>query len=578
MPSLPAFRHQGFTLVFSIAVGIALLLVAPPLPAATAAHRRSHAPKWTRAIDRLLDQPDQQRGFWGVYIYSLDRHRVLYDRDGERLFTPASNTKLFTTAAALALLGPGYRFHTAVQTTTPPDAMGVVHGDLVLVGDGDPTLSGRQYPYRYQGPNDLPPYPPDQAIQELADQIARRGVKVVDGAIVGDDSYFANEHYAEGWSQDDLVWGYGAAVSALTINDNERFVEVWPGPAVGQPAMVRLAPDDGSLIIENRVRTTAASSPRDIELYRDFGSRRLIVWGTMPAGSAMDLETAAVQHPARWAARLLKRALRQRGIEVLGDVEAHHLTPAWLAAPEQKPQPVAAAPRLAEQSARLSPAREAQPQRPTDRGPHKLRLWGGGAASESGAVAPHPASFTLASLQSPPLWQALQVIDKVSQNLHAELMLRLIGKIKNGDGSLAGGLAARSVFLTQAGLTAHDYYFRDGSGLSRENLVKPQAITNLLIYMDSQPYAALWRSFLPIAGQDGSLERRFGHTLVQGRIFAKTGYVEHVHTLSGYATTLGGEHLAFSIMVNNDDMPGRQVTQVIDAICEAMIQPGHSRR
>lgn len=529
MPSLPAFRHQGFTLVFLIAVGIALLLASPPLPAATAAHRRSHAPKWTRAVDRLLDQPDQQRGFWGVYIYSLDRHRVLYDRDGERLFTPASNTKLFTTAAALALLGPGYRFHTAVQTTTPPDAMGVVHGDLVLVGDGDPTLSGRQYPYQYQGPNDLPPYPPDQAIRKLADQIARHGVKVVDGAIVGDDSYFANEHYAEGWSQDDLVWGYGAAVSALTINDNERFVEVWPGPTVGQPAMVRLAPDDGSLIIENRVRTTAANSPRDIELYRDFGSRRLIVWGTMPAGSTMDLETAAVQHPARWAARLLKHALRQRGIEVLGDVEARHLTPAWLAAPKQKPQP-------------------------------------------------DPASFTLASLQSPPLWQALQVIDKVSQNLHAELMLRLIGKIKNGDGSLAGGLAARSAFLTQVGLTAHDYFFRDGSGLSRENLVKPQAITKLLIYMDSQPYAALWRSFLPIAGQDGSLERRFGHTLAQGRIFAKTGYVEHVHTLSGYATTLSGEHLAFSIMVNNDDMPGRQVTQVIDAICEAMIQSGHSRR
>lgn len=523
MRSLSAFRHQGFTLGAAIAALFALLLAVPALPAATTARARVHAPKWTKAIDTLLDQPDQQRGLWGVYIYSLDRHRVLYDRNGERLFTPASNTKLFTTAATLSLLGPDYRFHTAVQTTTPPDAQGVVHGNLVLVGDGDPTLSGRHYPYQVQGPNDPPPNPPDQAIQKLADQIARRGVKVVDGAIVGDDSYFANEHYADGWSQDDLVWGYGAAVSALTISDNQRYIEVWPGAAVGQPALLRMLPDDGSLIIENRVRTTPAGSPRDIELYRDFGSRRLIVWGTMPAGSPMDLETAAVQHPALWAARLLKRALMQRGVEVLGGIQARHLTPAYLAAPNARP-------------------------------------------------APDPASFTLASLQSPPLWQALQVIDKVSQNLHAELMLRLIGKIKNSDGSLAGGIAARSAFLAQAGLTAHDYYFRDGSGLSRENLVKPQAITRLLVYMDSQPDAAVWRSFLPVAGEDGSLAHRFHDTPAQGRILAKTGYVEHVHTLSGYVTTLSGEHLAFSIMVNNDDMPGSQVFQVMDSICEAMVQ------
>lgn len=525
MHPLAGLRHQWFPLVALAA----LLFTGPWLPAAAAArhaHRhgsRSHASEWTHALDALLDQPDQQRGLWGVYIYSLDRHRVLYDRNGERLFTPASNTKLFTTAAALSLLGPDFRFHTSVQTTTPPDAQGVVHGNLVLVGQGDPTLSGRRYPYQYQGPNDLPPYPPDQAIQKLADQIARHGVKVVDGDIIGDDSYFANEHYAEGWSQDDLVWGYGAAVSALTINDNERFVEVWPGAAVGQPAVVRLSPDDGSLVVENLVRTTAAGSTRDIELYRDFGSRHLIVWGTMPAGSTMDLETAAVQHPALWAARLLQRALRQRGIEVLGDVEAHHLTPSYLAATNEKP-------------------------------------------------APDPPSFTLASLQSPPLWQALQVIDKVSQNLHAELMLRLIGKISEGNGSLAGGIAARSAFLAKAGLTGHDYYFRDGSGLSRENLVKPEAITRLLIYMDGQPNAALWRSFLPVAGEDGSLARRFRNTPAQGRILAKTGYVEHVHTLSGYATTASGEHLAFSIMVNNDDMPGSQVFQVMNSICETMVQ------
>lgn len=523
MPCPPNLRHQCFPL----AALCALLLLACPLlraahpPAARAAKESG----WTGKIDTLLNQPDQQRGMWGVYIYSLDHHRVLYDHEGERLYTPASNTKLFTTAATLALLGPDYRFHTVVQTDTPPEADGVVRGDLVLVGQGDPTLSGRRYPYQYQPGNTLPPFAPDQAIQQLADQIAKRGVKVVDGGIVGDDSYFANEHYAEGWSQDDLVWGYGAAVSALTISDNQRYIEVLPGAAVGQPAVLRMRPNHGSLVIVDRVRTTAPGSKQDIELYRDFGSRRLVVWGTMPAGSAMDLETTAVQHPALWAARLLKRALMQRGIEVLGGVKARHLTPAYLAA-----------------------------------------------AAPAAAPAVPAAPFQLATLESPPLSEALQVIDKVSQNLHAEMMLRLIGKVKGGDGSLAGGSAVRAAFLSQVGLTPHDYYFRDGSGLSRENLVKPQAIVKLLAYMDAQPYAAVWRSFLPEAGVDGSLAKRFRGTPAQGRIFAKTGYVEHVHTLSGYATTLGGEHVAFSIMVNNDDMPESQVFQVMSGICLNMIE------
>ena len=519
MHSLLRLRHQGFPLV-----ALAALLVACPLLQAVRPHaKKAQKSRWTSTIDSLLDQPDQERGLWGVYIYSLDRHQVLYDRDGGRLFTPASNTKLFTTAAALALLGPDYRFHTVVEASTPPDADGVVHGDLVLVGAGDPTLSGRRYPYQYVPGDHLPPSPPDQAIQNLADQIAKRGVKVVDGGIVGDDSYFANEHYAEGWSQDDLVWGYGTAVSALTINDNERFVEVLPGSAAGKPAVLRLLPDDGRLIVEDRVQTTAPGTTQDVELFRDFGSNRLIVWGTIPSDSPMDLETAAVQHPALWAAGLLKRALAQRGIQVLGGVTAHHLTPSYLSAPGAKP-------------------------------------------------APDPAGVPLASLDSPPLWQALQVIDKVSQNLHAELMLRLIGRVKAGDGSLAGGRTVRAAFLAQAGLTPHDYYFRDGSGLSRENLVKPEAIVKLLMYMDGQPYASVWRSFLPVAGEDGSLAKRFRNTPVQGRILAKTGYVEHVHTLSGYATSLKGEHLAFSIMVNNDDMPGSQVFQVMDAICAAMVE------
>src|SRR5208337_1131441 len=186
-----------------------------------ASRKQAEKPDGSKKLDhdigQILNDPAVARGLWGVYAVSLESGRPLYALNQDKLFTPASNTKLFTTAAVFGLIGPDYRFKTTVESLGTVDKYGRLNSDLVVVGRGDPNLSGRTLPYYLHTERKALPI---QVLIDLADQLVQKGLKYVDGDVVADDSYYVFERYGEGWSQDDLVWEWGAPVSALTINDN----------------------------------------------------------------------------------------------------------------------------------------------------------------------------------------------------------------------------------------------------------------------------------------------------------------------------------------------------------------------
>jgi D-alanyl-D-alanine carboxypeptidase/D-alanyl-D-alanine-endopeptidase (penicillin-binding protein 4) len=500
----------------------ALVLTASPLLAAK--------PKLLpERIATVLGAPQVSHGFWGIEIISIKTGKTLFAQNADKLFLPASNTKLFTTAAGFALLGPDFRFHTTVETATSPDKYGRLSGDLILVGRGDPNLSGRVLPYVYT-PSTEPPANSTRILEELADAVVQKGVKVIDGDIVGDDTYFAFERYSEGWGQDDLMWADGAPASALTINDNVVSCHIWPGEHAGDRAFLSFEPFTDYYRIDNRLLTApAATGPRHLVMNREPGGETLSIWGSIPLDDPGVTEALAIDDPALFAARLFRDLLRKRGVLIYGSARAHHTEVS------------------------------------------SLTTFTAHAVASTGAGTSSAGSATLAAHDSLPLFEDLRVINKVSQNLHAELLLRMIGHEKGSGGSLQSGQEAVRRFVTEAGVPEDQFALLDGSGMSRQNLVSPHAVARLLQYVASQPWGSRFRETLSVAGVDGSLADRFQDSPAKGRVQAKTGSLSHVRALSGFATTDSGDEVAFSILTDSQNAPGKVISETIDRLVEAIL-------
>jgi serine-type D-Ala-D-Ala carboxypeptidase/endopeptidase (penicillin-binding protein 4) len=482
-------------------------------------------------LQQILSDPAVARGLWGIYVVLLDSGRPIYELNQDKLFTPASNAKLFTTAAVFGLIGPDYRFKTTVETFGSLDKYGRLNSDLVLVGRGDPNLSGRTLPYSLHTERKATPI---QVLQSLADQLVLHGLKYVDGDVVADDSYFVFERYSEGWSQDDLAREWGAPVSALTINDNVIFVDIKPADRPGERAFLNVTPFPEYYKIDNRVMTTPqGTGPRTVSINREPGSSQLTLWGNIPQDDPGFGEALAIEDPADFSARLFRQLLEERGVTVYGRARTHHTELA------------------STQTFSVT------------------SIASGGGDSTRPSV---PAPLVLASYQSQPVSQDLRVINKVSQNLPAELMLRLLGKEKGTSGSIEGGLDVLRGFLVNAGIKPDQFVFYDGSGLSREDLVTPEAVVALLRYCHQQPWGHVYEDTLPVAGVDGSLAERFRNTPEAGVVRAKTGSLSHVLSLSGYATTRSGQRIAFSVMTNNNTLPARKALDTIDRIVERIVE------
>jgi len=501
-------------------------------------------------ISTLLADPTVSRAHWGIAVTALDGTPI-YGYDEGKLFRPASNAKLFTTAAAMALLGPEKTFDTKVLGKLD-ETTGTVTGDLVLLGGGDANFGTNNLPYVRPARILRNTERPLGDLQTLADQLKAKGVTHVTGNIVGDDSLFPYEPFGESWAQDDMVWGYGAPVSALTIADNQLKLKVMPGTICGMNG--RKSCSDGTAQLEQNgvayytlkteVGVLTAGSHGNIQVERLADPHSLRIYGGLAVDAAPDTEEIAIADSAEYAAMALRSMLQQRGITVDGSSVAKHQQP-----------------------------RDAQGFLTELRAPLRcetLHLEGG--ACPGGCSVGIPPGVVLASHTSASLAQDVVFTDKESQNLHAEILLHQLGRIVTcSEGSTVEGARMVRTFLTmRAGLDPDDFLFYDGSGLSAKDLVTPRATAQLLSYATTQPWFSQWKSALPIGGVDGTLSSRFKEAPLKGHVFAKTGTLGESRALSGYLDCASGKQVIFSIMVDNHSPTGSGDRAVMDKIVAAI--------
>jgi D-alanyl-D-alanine carboxypeptidase/D-alanyl-D-alanine-endopeptidase (penicillin-binding protein 4) len=491
------------------ALCLPILLMSTALHATVSGPTIATTMELTARIDAQIDQPRFAGADWGIVVVSLDSGRTLYAHRADRLMQPASTAKLFTAATSLATLGPSYRMPTRVLASAPL-RNGRLEGSLTLYGMGDPTLGtavGSQW------------------ADQLASQLAARGIRLVHGDLVADDSYFAGPSFGSGWEAADLQSWFAVPSSALSVQENVVDLKVQPAPVVGAPAHLVFTPTDAALPVEGALMTSAAHTLSDINLYRAPGENVLHVFGNLAARSPSQHFRLALPDPALLAGRRLRQAMLDHGIRITGKVRVLH----W-------PQ---------DDAASIANAR------------------------------------MLAQVLSPPLVDVLQQGLKRSQNLYLQNLLLAVGANEHASvpdatpgfaSTESYAIRAMHRLLTQIGIPAAASQITEGTGLSRRDLVTPNAMTRLLVYLATQSNADVMQNALPDAGVDGTLAGRMRGTAAAGNVRAKTGNMAYVHCLAGYVTTAAGERLAFSIMLNNYLPPPQapRASSDLDAIAETL--------
>jgi D-alanyl-D-alanine carboxypeptidase/D-alanyl-D-alanine-endopeptidase (penicillin-binding protein 4) len=461
----------------------------------------------TRRLDARIDSIPWNRQLWGIALVD-ERGRLLYGRNPDRMFIPASNTKLVVSAVASALLPPEWKVRTSVYGAGPVVG-GTVAGDLVLYGRGDPTMTVHCYATdtTLAGVCDQDPF---QRLRELADSLQAHGVRGIAGDLVGDGSYFTPEIVHPAWEGYDLNWWYAAPVSGLGFNDNSINLKWGPGPLEDAPGTLTVFPELGDVHIENRSRTVAPGTATTMDFFREPGTLTLWMEGTVAADSPGGTEYFALPDPNLFTARAFRTALAERGISVLGTTRS---------------------------------------------------------TTDSLRYAAVRASTPLGEVESRPLRDWVFPILNTSQNWFADMLLKQLGRQFGRSGSWHDGIEVERRFLIDSvKADSTQFALSDGSGLASSNLVSPLTFTQILQFIRRHPRYPTFQAGLPQSGNTGSLRKRFVDTPLEGRVRAKTGSISRVNTISGYIELADGRVLTFSVQANHHDQPSRSILAELDSV------------
>lgn len=439
-----------------------------------------------KTIDGYLADPAMAHGIQGVIVQSAADGRVLYERNSDLVFVPASNFKILVSAASLDLLGPDYKMHTSLYMSGKVTPGGTLDGDLILVGGGDPVFRQAH-------------------LAEMVEKVKAMGIKYILGNVVGDDTRYDEQRLGNGWSWDYEPYYYAAQVSALNVDENIAGVMVRPGSKEGAPAVVEMASAGRYFIIRNTCVTGKAGSEKAISVDRMRGQNIIRISGTVPLDYQPTGAEAAVtmEEPTLYACQIFIDMLKKEGILLRG-----------------------------------RPVRGKKP-------------------DDAALIMTH---------DSPPMSEMIRLLNKPSDNLIAECLLRNLGAELKGKGSIDAGAEAEKEWLGKIGGDVTAVSINDGSGLSRLDYISPKNLAAILSYMLKQKNGKMYFDSLPIAGVDGTIKSRMKGTPAENNCHAKTGYIGRVRTLSGLVTSKSGEQLIFSIMMNGHLCPSKDADAIQDKI------------
>jgi D-alanyl-D-alanine carboxypeptidase/D-alanyl-D-alanine-endopeptidase (penicillin-binding protein 4) len=469
----------------------------------------------------MVTQPEFRNAHWGILIVDPDRGDTLYSHNAGKLFMPASNMKIVTGSVALAQLGPDYRFNTAFVAAGPACG-GVLHGDLLVDGRGDPSVSDAMREDAM-----IP-------MREMADSLAAHGIRTIRGRVISGFDAFPGSDLGYGWSWDDLGDTYSAGVDELFFNEGYGRVVVRGGRRASSPVRITalpsahypplhvaartgwapdtltLAPGGGGPIRSSRYRRASS----DLTVLPDSLGRGMVLTGWIAPGA---VDTIDVVFPDQNAAYLaaLHGAIADRKINVQNRTR-------------------------------------------------QLGKCAGTPAIE--------ALDTIFVYQSAPLRDILHAMEKPSQNQIAEILLRTLGLERAGVGRADSGASVVERQLLAWGAEPDGFVIRDGSGLSRYDYLSPETIVRTLAAIRKDTTFSVFYDALPIAGVDGTIENRMRGTAAEGNVHAKTGSIANARSLSGYVTTADGRELIFSFLSNNWTVPARDVLRVQDAIAARLAE------